>query len=124
MSGLAQSVILTRTCVVGAPSATTQSRGRGGLDLLGDLGGDPFAGSTSNNAARKEFNRMSFSHALKNIFAAFYIPVVRLISAPSGGGFADFANFGGGVAPPPQQNTAFPQSQSGKKGKIFQIPGH
>ena len=29
-----------------------------------------------------------------------------------GGGFADFANFGGGGAQP-QQNTAFPQSQSG-----------
>ena len=44
---------------------------------------------------------------VKSIY--YYAPV----SAP-GGGFADFANFGsGGAQPQQQQNTAFPQSQSG-----------
>ena len=107
-------------CVSGAaPTAATQSKGRGGLDLLGDLGGDPFASPTSNTAARKQILLFLFFvfvrlwHVILEVFLT-----CCFISAP-GGGFADFANFGGGGGAQPQQNAAFPQSQSGRGNKAF-----
>ena len=68
-------------CVVGTPSATTQSRGRGGLDLLGDLGGDPFAGPTSNTAARKEVNLLVFT-SIGYIFLRRFIFTIFLCFQP------------------------------------------
>ncbi len=47
-------------CVISAvPGGTNQAKPKGGLDLLGDLGGDPFASPTSNTAAGEQLGGMT-----------------------------------------------------------------